>query len=116
MELLTAWQGIAVAALALPKHAKLTVARASVPHPSDAGLYRSVGLARQCRHYRQALPDGRGLHVHEYADHYRVHWDAVDPSVSLLRHFLQDVVDALTRPLRRRGGPAGHVHTHHQAV
>jgi len=90
----TTWKAIAVAVMALPQHGKLHVPRDRVPHPEHAGLYRSLGLARQCRHYRQALPDGRGLHVHEYADHYRVHWDAVDPSVSLLRHLWHDVTHA----------------------
>ena len=90
----TAWNAIALAVMALPQHGKLHVPRATVPHPEEAGLYRSIGLARNCAHYRHALPDGRGLHVHEYDDHYRVHWDAVDPSVSLLRHLWHDVTHA----------------------
>lgn len=90
----TAWTAVAAAVMALPQHGKLRVPRDRVPHPAAAGLYRSVGLARRCRHYRHALPDGRGLHVHEYDDHYHVHWDAVDPSVSLLRHLLHDVAHA----------------------
>lgn len=101
MELLTAWRGVAVAALALPRHERLVVPRAAVPHPESAGLYRSVGLARNCRHYRHALPDGRGLHVHEHADAYHVHWDAVDPSVSVLRHLLSDVGHAIARRLHK---------------
>lgn len=101
MELKTVWQGIALAALALPRHEKLVVARAGVPHPKESGLYPSIGLAQKCRHYRKALPDGRGLHVHEYADRFVVHWDAVDPSVSVVRHFLHDVTHALSRRLRR---------------
>jgi hypothetical protein len=100
MEHLGAWHAIAVTVLALPKHGKLDIPRHEVPHPSHVGLYRSVGLAPKCRHYRHALADGRGLHVHEFATHYRVHWDAVDPSVSLVRHFVHDALYALTRPLR----------------
>lgn len=99
MELLTAWHGVALAALALPRHEKLVVPRDRVPHPKDSGLYASVGLAQKCRHYRHALPDGRGLHVHEYADRFVVHWDAVDPSVSILRHVLHDVTHAIARRL-----------------
>jgi hypothetical protein len=108
MQPLTTWQGIALAALALPQHEKLVVPRQGLPHPMSAGLYLSVGLARRCRHYRQALPDGRGLHVHVYADRYHIHWDAVDPSVSLARHFIHDVVHAMTRHLRRRHLPTLH--------
>jgi hypothetical protein len=108
----TPWNAVALAVMALPKHGKLRVARDTVPHPSACGLYRSTGLNRSCTsHYRHVLPDGRGLHVHEYADHYHVHWDAVDPSVSLVRHFLHDVVDAMTRPLRRGARQAAAVHS-----
>lgn len=99
------WKAIAVAVMALPPHGKLVVPRHAAPHPKHAGLYRSLGLARKCRHYRQALPDGRGLHVHEYDDHYRVHWDAVDPSVSFLRHVWHDVKHAV----RMRGKHAAPV-------
>jgi hypothetical protein len=101
MELKTAWQGITLTALALPRHEKLVVSRTGVPHPRDSGLYASIGLAQKCRHYRKALPDGRGLHVHEYADRFVVHWDAVDPSISVVRHFLEDVTHAISRRLRR---------------
>lgn len=101
MEWNSPWKAVALAALALPQHGKLVVPRDRVPHPKDAGLYLSVGLAQKCRHYRKALPDGRGLHVHEYADCFVVHWDAVDPSVSVLRHFLEDVTRAVGRRLRR---------------
>ena len=109
----TPWHAVALAVMALPKHGKMLVPRAAVPHPSEAGLYRSTGLNRKCSgHYRHAMPDGRGLHVHEYADHYHVHWDAWDPSVSLLRHFLHDVMAALTRPLRRGGHHSASVQAH----
>src|SRR5688572_6869984 len=96
----TPWNAVALAVMALPQHGKLRVSRDAVPHPSGCGFYRSIGLNVKARHYRQALADGRGFHVHEYDDHYHVHWDAVDPSVSLLRHFLEDVVHAAARPLR----------------
>lgn len=102
MDHLGAWSTIAAAVLALPKHGKLDVPRDQVPHPEQVGLYRSVGLARKCEHYRHAMPDGRGLHVHVFATHYRVHWDAFDPSVSLVKHFVHDVMHALTRPMRER--------------
>jgi hypothetical protein len=94
------WAAVAVAALALPQHGKLHVPRDQVPHPLQAGMYSSRGMARRCRHYRHALPDGKGLHVHEYEDHFRVHWDAVDPSISLLKHFLHDVLHVFGRPFR----------------
>lgn len=39
----TPWKAIASAVMALPQHGKLHVRRDEVPHPRDAGLYRSVG-------------------------------------------------------------------------
>lgn len=100
LELHAAWLTVVDATLELPQHAKLKVSRGDLPHPSESGLYPSRGMARRCRHYRHALPDGRGLHVHEYPDHYHVHWDAVDPSVSLARHLVHDVLRLLTRAWR----------------
>lgn len=105
----TPWKAIATAVMALPQHGKLKVPRSHVPHPREAGLYRSVGLARRCRHYRHALPDGRGLHVHEYDDHYHVHWDAVDPSINVLRHIWHDVKHAI-RMRGRHAAPVVYAH------
>ena len=97
----TPWNAVALAVMALPKHGKVRVPRDTVPHPAECGFYRSIGLNVKARHYRRVLADGRGFHVHEYDDHYCAHWDAVDPSVSLLGHFFEDVVHALARPLRK---------------
>jgi hypothetical protein len=96
------WSAIATAVLALPPHQPLEVRRAAVPDPKDCGFYASTGLDRKClHHYRCALPDGRGLHVHVFRRRYLVHWDRVDPSVSVLRHFWHDVTRALARSARR---------------
>jgi hypothetical protein len=93
----TEWTLLAPLVLALPLHARYLVPREAVPHPEDAGFYRSIGLASAAAHYRLPLPDGRGLHVHEFLDHFRVHWDRVDPSVSLVGHFVHDVIAAARR-------------------
>lgn len=96
------WQSIANVVLALPAHQPVEVERRHVPHPRACGFYASTGLDRRClHHYRRALPDGRGLHVHVFRTHYLVHWDRVDPSVSVWRHFWQDVTRALARSVRR---------------
>jgi hypothetical protein len=96
------WQAIASVVLALPAHQPLEVERRAVPHPRACGFYASTGLDRRClHHYRRALPDGKGLHVHVFRTHYLVHWDRVDPSVSVLRHFWHDVTRALARSARR---------------
>lgn len=96
------WDAIAIAVLALPAHQPLEVPRDRLPHPRGSGFYESTGLNRKClHHYRLALPDGRGLHVHVHRRRYVVHWDRVDPSVSVLRHFFADVTRALARSVRR---------------
>jgi hypothetical protein len=96
------WEAIASVVLALPPHQSLTVDRARIPHPKQCGFYLSTGLERKClHHYRYRLPDGRGLHVHSFRNHYLVHWDRVDPSVSVLRHFWHDVTRAVGRSIRR---------------
>lgn len=101
-----AWEAIIPLVLALPQHGRLRVQRARLPHPREAGFYRSTGLNLRARaHYRRALRDGRGLHVHEHDGHYEVHWDRWDPSVSFLRHLVHDVGHALKRRLRREPVP-----------
>lgn len=96
------WNAIATAVLALPAHQPLEVPRDRIPHPGGCGFYESTGLNRSClHHYRCALPDGRGLHVHVFRRRYLIHWDRVDPSVSVWRHFWHDVTRALARSARR---------------
>jgi len=97
------WEAIAGVVLALPA--------APVPHrrprpasltPGNAASTDQHGAGAQVpAHYRYPLPDGRGLHVHSFRSHYLVHWDRVDPSVSVLRHFWLDVTRAIGRSLRR---------------
>ena len=96
------WQALATLVLALPPHQPLEVGRHTLPHPGSCGFYQSTGLNRKClHHFRKCLPDGRGLHVLVHRRRYVVHWDRVDPSVSVLRHFWHDVTRAMARTLRR---------------
>ena len=37
------------------------------------------------------MPDGRRIHVREFENHYRAHWDIVSPSVDVLEHLRCDV-------------------------
>ena len=96
------WDTLASLVLALPPHQPLEVSRQHLPHPRSCGFYESTGLNRKClHHFRKPLPDGRGLHVHVHRRRYVVHWDRVDPSVSVLRHFWHDVTRAIARTVRR---------------
>lgn len=96
------WDTLTSLVLALPPHQPLEVQPDQLPHPRSCGFYESTGLNRKClHHFRKPLPDGRGLHVHVHRRRYVVHWDRVDPSVSVLRHFWHDVTRAMARGLRR---------------
>lgn len=101
-DLLEPWQAAALLVLALPAQHYHRLHHHEVPHPGEAGFRRSKGMnLRAKEHYRRALPDGRGLHVQRFHDHYRIHWDAKDPSVSPFGHLLSDVVRTIVRPVRR---------------
>lgn len=62
-----------------------------LPPPKEAGFRRSLGQDLRARkHWRRALPNGAGLHVLEFDDHYLVHWDRFDPQAHLLGHLWHD--------------------------
>lgn len=88
------WVWIARELAARPARHTLRVRKRLIDHPVLSGAVRSTGLdVGQIAHWRFP-PDehGRGLHVHEYANEWRVHLDRVHPARSLLGHFLADVL------------------------
>lgn len=87
------WDRVQKAALALKRHAPLVVPKDSIGSPAGSGFYKSVGLDHRAHaHWRRRIPGSlRGLHVLVFADHYLVHWDRIDPSVSVVLHFVDDV-------------------------
>ena len=98
------WQGVAHV-LSAREHAGFTVVVPKslyAPHPEHSGAIRSIGLPKgQAADYRFP-PDamGRGLHVQEYRDHWKVHLDTRHPDVDPLGHIVSDV-------LGMGGGKAG---------
>lgn len=98
------WDTVEQATLGLRRHAPVMVPKQVVPHPREAGFYASVGLNRSASaHYRRRVEGGlRGIHVLAYDDHYLVHWDRIDPSFSVVLHFLDDVTWACARFLVRQ--------------
>lgn len=44
----------------------------------------------QLRDYELTLPDGKRIHVREFEDKYRAHWDIISPSVDILEHLRHD--------------------------
>mgnify|MGYP001773268492 CR=1 FL=1 len=86
------WSRIIHKVLRLPAHKDIVVEKSStLVHPTLVGFRRSIGEPHgQSADYRLRLYDGRSIHVREYSDHYRVHWDRVDPSVSIVAHLKHD--------------------------
>ncbi|MCS6768220.1 MAG: hypothetical protein RMJ59_05135 [Candidatus Nitrosocaldus sp.] len=85
------WGRIVEDVLDLPAHRDVVISKCWIVHPTAVGFRRSIGEPKgQIADYRFALHDGRGIHVREYGDHYRVHWDMVDPSVSIVTHLKRD--------------------------
>ncbi len=85
------WPALASAVLTLAPGQDLLIKKADIVHPKTVGFRPSIGLVfGQLADWRLALEDGRGLHVREYLDHYVLHYDATDPSVSFMRHLAED--------------------------
>ncbi len=85
------WSKIVEKVLTLPAHEDVIVKKSAIIHPTLVGFKRSVGEPHgQRADYRLRLYDGKSIHVREYNDHYRVHWDKVDPSTSVIAHLKHD--------------------------
>lgn len=69
---------------------KIKVPKDKLDSPLEHGFRKSVGLRFYRKHYRLRLPDGRCVHVEETKEHYIIHVDTRDPSVSPLGHLRCD--------------------------
>lgn len=88
---LSTWDGIVSRVLRESHHVDLRISKDAVTHPSSAGFVCHTGDPRgQRADYRQPLPDGKGIHVKEFADRFEVHWDKVDPTEDFLGHLVAD--------------------------
>ena len=84
------WWNIEREVLQLPVHTDLKISKWSVSHPRDSGFYPSTGERICTAHWRKRLYDNKGLHVCEFADHYLIHWDWIDPSANWIGHLILD--------------------------
>lgn len=86
------WSSIAEEVLRKSEHEEVIVDKQLVPHPTQTTFFkRSLGIPRgQIADYRMKLKDGRSLHIVEFKDHYRIHWDIHDPEENPLGHLLTD--------------------------
>lgn len=82
------WESIAAHVLTLGKHEKYFIRKSEVmPLPNYA--VPRLGLPLR-RHFNISVNDGRAIHVEDYSDYYRVHWDEVDPIKNPIGHFRKD--------------------------
>lgn len=85
------WKSVVGKASCLPSHSDIIVSKRIITHPKYAGFVESVGEPQgQKADYRLTLKDGRSIHAREFQDHYKVHWDKIDPSVDPFGHMLED--------------------------
>lgn len=86
------WSTVIKRVCSLPPRTDLAVAKEPVMPPTDWEFETSGGKPDgQQANYRLPLEErDEGIHVKEYDDVYHVHYDEVDPSNGLLRHFLTD--------------------------
>src|SRR5713226_4545388 len=88
-----AWKEIIERVLSKPAHTDVLTFKSEVPHPLSVGFVRHIGdLAGQTADYRLPLPDGRELHVKEYAEDYSSHWDNSSAVRNPLGHILRDTM------------------------
>ena len=75
-----------------PPHVDVTISKHLVVNPLEEGFTETF-LSEpqgQLRDYELTLSDGKRIHVREFKDKYRAHWDIVSPSVDILEHLRRD--------------------------
>ena len=84
------WDFVTLRVLQLPCHKDMRIKKSEICHPKYDGFQLNIGEPQgQLADYRKLLEDGRGLHIREYIDHYRIHWDKIHP-INLIGHLIED--------------------------
>jgi hypothetical protein len=90
-KLVASWNELIRSVQQLPPHVDLSIKRAQVEEPRHFGFRKSVGWKKgSLRNWRLALPNGRCIHVREYRDHFKIHWDIADPRKNPFKHLVYD--------------------------
>ena len=84
------WEQVINEVLAQPKHTDIVVEKYRVPPVPSDFKSRPADDDVQIADYGLALEDDTGIHIKEYDDCYKVHWDTKDPSVDPLGHLFYD--------------------------
>lgn len=76
----------------LPPHVDILIKKSQAAEPWLFGFRKSSMAWRKgaLRNWRLALPNGKSIHIREYADHFKIHWDVADPRKNPLKHFIYD--------------------------
>lgn len=74
----------------------ITIPKSLIDHPLESGFIETVGGPQgQIKDYELILPDARRIHVREFEDHYKAHWDKLSPKVDPLGHLRKDAPEWL---------------------
>ncbi len=85
------WSNVISVVLQLPPHQDIIRPKATLSHPKEVGMKERMGEPQgQLADYKWALPDGKSIHVREYLDEYRIHWDMFDVDIDLINHLRYD--------------------------
>ncbi|HET7337700.1 MAG TPA: hypothetical protein VFJ23_07400 [Candidatus Nitrosotalea sp.] len=84
------WEQVIGTVLQHPAHTDIVVHKTMIPPLPDYFTERMADADGQKADYGASLEDKRGIHVKEYDEHYKVHWDRRDPNVDPLGHLYHD--------------------------
>lgn len=87
------WDAVEHLVLMQPPGKDVHLLKAALDHPLEADMDKAIGLPKggSFKHYRRRVRGVSCLHVREYARHYEVHWDRLDPRLRPLGHWWHDV-------------------------
>lgn len=86
------WNEIEDQVLRRPPRDEIEISKNKIVHPKNSGYkISSMGSPKgQSIDYRKSLADNRGLHIREYENKYKIHWDEKDPRENPLVHLKKD--------------------------
>jgi hypothetical protein len=86
------WSELIKSVQRLPPHVDLLIHKSIVDEPWLFGFRKSLMAWKKgsLRNWRLALPNGRCIHVREYKDHFKIHWDIADPRKNPFKHLVYD--------------------------
>lgn len=86
----SSWTPLFGVVLRSPKHVDLKVGKQMLPKLPIHFKKRLGDPDGQIEDYGYGLEDGRAIHVKEYVEYYKIHWDERDPSKDPLGHLFYD--------------------------